>query len=94
MKNKMVAVELNVFNEKVKQKVLNIGGKSTFPSSIGISSVLKMTQKRVRIQQQAGYSIWELLQSCDCAIAVIGSLHVYGYNLTEGDTSGYQNADM
>lgn len=55
MKNKIVAVELN--NEKVKQKVLNAGGKDTFPSSIGISTVLKMVQKRVRKQYQAGYTI-------------------------------------
>lgn len=54
MKNKIVAVELNIFNEKVKQKVLNAGGKDTFPSSIGITTALKITQKRVRIQQWAG----------------------------------------
>lgn len=54
MKNKIVAVELNIFNEKVKQKVLNAGGKDTFPSSIGITTVLKITQNRVRIQQWAG----------------------------------------
>ena len=83
MKNKIVAVEMNIFKEKVKQKVLNAGGKDTFPSSIGISTVLKMTQKRVRIQQRAGYFIWQLLQSCDCAIGVTGSLHAYGYSLAD-----------
>lgn len=51
MKKKIVAVELNIFNEKVKQKVLNAGGKDIFPSSIGISTVLEMTQKRLRKQQ-------------------------------------------
>lgn len=67
MKNKIVAVELN--NKKVKQQVLNAGGKDTFPSPTGISTVLKMMQKRVRKQYQAGYTI-KLLQSCDCAVSV------------------------
>lgn len=66
MKHEMVAAELNIFNEKVKQKVLNMGGKDTFPSSIistelkithSVSTGLKMTRKRARIQQWTGYSI-------------------------------------
>lgn len=83
MKNKIVAVELNIFNEKVKEKVLNAGGKGTSSSSMAISTVLKMTQKRVRIQQRTGYIIWELLQSCDCAVGVTGSSHACGYNLAD-----------
>lgn len=55
MKNKIVALELN--NGKVNWKVLNAGGQDTFPSSIGISTVSKMIQKRVRKQYQAGYTI-------------------------------------
>lgn len=51
MKKKIVSVELNIFSEKVKQKVLNAGGKDIFPSSTCISTVLEMTQERLRIQQ-------------------------------------------
>ena len=42
-----------------------------------------MIQKRVRILQRADYIIWELPQSCDCAIGVTGSAHAYGYNLAD-----------
>lgn len=49
MKNKIMAVKLNVFNETVKRKARNAGGNNAFPSPIGISTVLKMTWKRVRI---------------------------------------------
>lgn len=51
MKKKIVSVELNIFNEKVKQKVLNAGGKGIFPSSICISIVLEITQEKLRKQQ-------------------------------------------
>lgn len=60
--------------------MLNAGGKDIFPSSIGISTVLEMTQERLRKQQRAGYIIWEQTQSCGCAV---GSVHVYGYDLAD-----------
>lgn len=56
MKKKIVAAELNIFNKKVKQKILNAGGKDIFPSSIGISIVLEITQERLRKQQWVQFS--------------------------------------
>lgn len=63
-----MSVELNIFNEKGKQKVLNAEGKNAFQSSICISTVLEMTQERLRKQQWDvyGYNLTDYIhQSAD-----------------------------
>lgn len=55
----MVAVELNIFNENGKQKLFNAGGKDTLLSSLSISTMLKMTGKRVRqVSQVTIFGKW------------------------------------